>query len=251
MTSHAASLTHSKGEITTSMPTLLALDASSNACSVALMHRPAGAEADEVSARLSLTPREHTHRLMPMIDDLLAEASLTVEDLDAIAYGHGPGSFTGLRIAAGIAQGLAYGAEKPLIGVSTLAAMAYAAHRQYHLRYVIPALDARMGEIYVGAYYCHQGQLTPLMDEAVMSPEALSLPAGQEDVDWVGVGSGWKLWSSMPAQLQAEIGQHIEDLAPVAEDMAYLASREYLAGQGQSPHLVQPVYLRDKVAWRR
>lgn len=233
------------------MLTILALDASSNACSAALLRRRHEQATDEISSRISTTPREHTHRLMPMVDELLAEARVTLTDLDALAYGHGPGSFTGLRIAAGVAQGLSYGIDRPLLGISTLAALAHAAHRRYHLRYVIPALDARMGEIYAGAYYCHDSVLTALMDEAVMPPEHLSLPAGYGDVDWVGVGSGWSLWPSMSAELQVGISQHIDDVPPSAEDMASLAAQQFLAGEGRAPHLVQPVYLRDRVAWQR
>lgn len=231
------------------MPTLLALDASSNACSAALMIHREGR--DEVLSRFALTPREHTRRLMPMVDELLAEADISLHQLDALAYGRGPGSFTGLRIAAGVAQGLAFGADKPLLGVSTLAALALAAHRRYHLRYVLPALDARMGELYVGAYRCHSGELEPLTEETVLPPERLILPKGYEDADWVGVGSGWTLWDSIPATVQAGISQHISELAPAAEDMVRLAARQFAAGEGREAHLVQPVYLRDQVAWQK
>ncbi|GGY08716.1 tRNA (adenosine(37)-N6)-threonylcarbamoyltransferase complex dimerization subunit type 1 TsaB [Litchfieldella qijiaojingensis] len=231
------------------MPTLLALDASSNACSAALMIHCDGR--DEVLSRFALAPREHTRRLMPMVDELLAEAGIELCQLDALAYGRGPGSFTGLRIAAGVAQGLAFGADKPLLGVSTLAALALAAHRRYHLRYVMPALDARMGELYVGAYRCRDGELESLAEDAVLPPERLILPKGYEDTDWVGVGSGWALWESMPATVQAGISQCFNELAPAAEDMVRLATRQFAAGEGRQPHLVQPVYLRDQVAWQK
>lgn len=232
------------------MPTLLALDASSSACSAALMIHEEGQEA-QVLSRFALTPREHTRRLMPMVDELLAEAGIEIQRLDALAYGRGPGSFTGLRIAAGVAQGLAYGADKPLLGVSTLEALALAAHRRYHLRYVMPALDARMGELYVAAYRCHGGQLEILAEEAVLPPDRLMLPKGHEEADWVGVGSGWALWDALPTQVQAGISQHLSDLAPAAEDMVLLAARQFAAGEGREAHLVQPVYLRDKVAWQK
>nr|WP_163500806.1 tRNA (adenosine(37)-N6)-threonylcarbamoyltransferase complex dimerization subunit type 1 TsaB [Halomonas socia] len=232
------------------MPTLLALDASSTACSVALWHQPAGHDADVV-ARFVEAPREHTRRLMPMVDEVLAEAGVALADLDALAYGHGPGSFTGLRIAAGTAQGLAYGLDKPLLGVSTLAGLALAAHRRLHLRHVLPALDARMGEIYVAAYRCHDGELTPLAAEAVMPPERLTLPPGHEEADWVGVGSGWALWPSMHATLQVGISQHLDDWQPAAEDLVRLAAQRYAAGERGTPAAAQPVYLRDQVAWQK
>lgn len=227
------------------MATLLALDAASSACSCAVWRD------DEVFSRFALTPREHTRRLMPMIDDVLAEAQLSLTDLDALAYGQGPGSFTGLRIAAGVAQGLAFALERPLIGVSTLAALALAAHRRYHLRHVISALDARMGEIYVGAYHCRDGTVTPLMDDAVMSPESLQLPNANQDVDWCGVGSGWSLWEAMPSHIKAGINQRFPDLQPAANEMVRLAAQAFDAQEGRPAHEVIPVYLRDQVAVKR
>lgn len=227
------------------MSTLLALDASSSACSCAVWRD------GEVISRFALTPREHTRRLMPMIDEVLAEAGLQATDLDAIAYGRGPGSFTGLRIAAGVAQGLAFGLERPLVGVSTLEALALAAHRRHHLRYVIPALDARMNEIYVAAYHCHDGQLSRVLDEAVMAPQQLSLPEACRDVDWCGVGSGWTLWEAMPALIQASLSQRLPEMQPAAEEMVHLAAAAFAAGQAQPAHDVVPVYLRNQVAWQR
>ncbi|MGC3871791.1 tRNA (adenosine(37)-N6)-threonylcarbamoyltransferase complex dimerization subunit type 1 TsaB [Halomonas sp. GXIMD04776] len=227
------------------MATLLALDASSSACSCAVWRD------GEVFSRFALTPREHTRRLMPMIDDVLAEAQLSHNDLDALAYGQGPGSFTGLRIAAGVAQGLAFALERPLIGVSTLAALALSAHRRYHLRHVISALDARMNEIYVAAYHCRDDHVTPLMDEAVMSPQSLELPDAPQDVDWCGVGSGWALWESMPTLVKAGLNQRFPDLQPAADEMVRLAARAFDAEEGRPAHEVIPVYLRDQVASKR
>lgn len=227
------------------MSTLLALDASSSACSCAVWRD------GEVFSRFALTPREHTRRLMPMIDDVLAEAGLAPADLDALAYGRGPGSFTGLRIAAGVAQGLAFGLAKPLIGVSTLQALALAAHRQHHLRYVIPALDARMSEIYVAAYHCSDGQLTTLLDEAVMAPQRLRLPQAYRDADWSGVGSGWTLWDDMSVLVQDALSQRLPEMQPDAADMVRLAAQAFAAGQAQPAHEVVPIYLRDRVAWQR
>ncbi|MEC9482327.1 MAG: tRNA (adenosine(37)-N6)-threonylcarbamoyltransferase complex dimerization subunit type 1 TsaB [Halomonas sp.] len=227
------------------MSTLLALDASSSACSCAVWRN------GEVTSRYALTPREHTRRLLPMIDEVLAEAGIRPGDLDALAYGRGPGSFTGLRIAAGVAQGLAYGLDRPLLGVSTLEALALAAHRQHHLRYVIPALDARMGEIYVAAYQYRDGRLIRVLDEAVMPPERLSLPPAQQDADWCGVGSGWTLWEAMPTDLRAALSQRLPDMQPAAADMALLAADAFAAGEGAAAHEVIPVYLRDQVAWQK
>jgi len=227
------------------MSTLLALDASSSACSCALWHE------GEVVSRFALTPREHTRRLLPMIDDVLAEAGLALADLDALAYGRGPGSFTGLRIAAGVAQGLAFGLDRPLIGVSTLEALALAVHRERHVRFVVPALDARMGEIYVAAYHCRDGRLTPLLDEAVMPPARLALPEAHREADWCGVGSGWTLWESMPVEVQNALYQRLPDLDPAAESMVRLAAEAFARGEGRPPHEAVPVYLRNEVAWKK
>lgn len=232
------------------MPILLALDASSQACSAALLRRREGAS-DELISRFALTPREHTRRLLPMIDEVLAEAGVSPAELDAVAYGRGPGSFTGLRIASGTAQGLAYGLDRPLLGVSTLAALALGAHRRHHFRWLITALDARMGEIYVAAWQCRDGLPEPLLEEAVMPPERLRLPPSHDDHDWVGVGSGWGLWEQMPAEVQAGLGQRLADQEADAADMSLLAMHDLQAGKGQPAHLVQPVYLRDEVAWKK
>ncbi|TFH88633.1 tRNA (adenosine(37)-N6)-threonylcarbamoyltransferase complex dimerization subunit type 1 TsaB [Billgrantia azerbaijanica] len=232
------------------MPTLLALDASSRACSAALLIRRPG-EADTLVARFAHTPREHTRRLLPMVDEVLAEAGLSPAALDAVAYGRGPGSFTGLRIAAGAAQGLAYGLDRPLLGVSTLEALALGAHRRHRFRHIVTALDARMGEIYVAAWRCSDGATEALSAEAVLPPERLRLPDGSDALDWVGVGSGWALWEAMPTEVQVRLVQRLVDPEPAAEEMALLAARDLAAGGGLPAHAVQPIYLRDTVAWQK
>ncbi|MDR5866652.1 tRNA (adenosine(37)-N6)-threonylcarbamoyltransferase complex dimerization subunit type 1 TsaB [Halomonas koreensis] len=232
------------------MPILLALDASSSACSAAVLCRREGAD-DVLVSRFELTPRAHTRRLMPMVDEVLAEAGVAPAELDALAYGRGPGSFTGLRIAAGAAQGLAFGLDRPLLGVSTLQALALGAHRRHHYRHLITALDARMGEIYAAAWQCDRGRVETLTEEAVLPPERLRLPPGHAEHDWVGVGSGWTLWEAMSAEVQAGMGLCLTEPEPAAEDMALLAADALAAGEGRPAAEVQPVYLRDRVAWQK
>ncbi|WP_280538711.1 tRNA (adenosine(37)-N6)-threonylcarbamoyltransferase complex dimerization subunit type 1 TsaB [Chromohalobacter sp. 11-W] len=227
------------------MPTLLALDASTSACSCALWRD------GHVISRYRDAPRQHTQLLMPMVDDVLAEAGVGLSDLDALAYGRGPGSFTGLRIAAGTAQGLAFALECPLIGVSTLEALALAAHRRLHARYVVAAMDARMNEIYAAAYRCHDGVLESLMEETVLAPERLRLPVASHDVDWVGIGSGWTLRERMPVEVQSALGQCLSEPQPTAEDMVHLAVQAWQSGERPSPDVAVPVYLRNEVAWQR
>ena len=226
---------------------LLALDASSSACSAALL-RQQGSQR-ECLARFEMTPRAHTRRLMPMVDDILAEANISTQQLDAVAFGRGPGSFTGLRIAAGAAQGLAFGLDRPLLGISTLKALALQAHRRYHFRHVVTALDARMGEIYAATWHCLNDTLSLQSDEVVVAPANYHLPA--EETDWVGVGSGFTLWDDFALSLQANMSQHLTDLEPRAEEMAWLAACDLEAGLGQAAHEAQPVYLRNDVAWKK
>ena len=128
------------------MSVILAIETSTPACSVALT-------IDGVLLEdFRLAPRQHNDLILPMVDQLLTQANIHLKDLDAIAFGKGPGSFTGLRIAAGVVQGLAYGADLPVIGISTLEAMALEAFQKYHKDYWLAALDARMGEVYIGGY---------------------------------------------------------------------------------------------------
>lgn len=232
------------------MPTLLALDASSSACSAALLLRRDGAE-ERLVSRFALTPREHTRRLLPMVDEVLAEAGVSPADLDAVAYGRGPGSFTGLRIAAGTAQGLAYGLDRPLLGISTLEALALAAHRRHGVEHVVTAMDARMGEIYVAAWRCRDGTTEALLEEAVILPQRLQLPAIAGQDGWYGIGSGWSLWEAMPAEVQAVVGQRDAESEPAAEEMVTLAARDYAMGERTAAHEAQPIYLRDEVAWQK
>lgn len=233
------------------MLTLLALDASSSACSAALLRRQPGRE-DELVSRFELTPREHTRRLLPMVDEVLAESGVTLPELDALAYGQGPGSFTGLRIAAGAAQGLAFGLECPLIGVSTLEALALGAHRRHGFEYLFTVLDARMDELYAAAWQCGTGSgVRPVahMQETLLAPDRLWVPEGDEQ--WAGVGSGWHLKAAMPAQTQAAVQSCLPDCEAAAEDMVLLAAEAFVAGEGGAAHEAQPVYLRDEVAWKK
>lgn len=242
------------------MLTLLALDASSSACSAALLRRESGKD-DWLVSRFEFTPRAHTRRLLPMVDEVLAEAGIVPTELDALAYGHGPGSFTGLRIAAGVAQGLAFGLERPLLGVSTLQALALGAHRRHGFRYLLTVLDARMGEVYAAAWRCQPGSVAALVEEALLTPRRLHVPADLDKVsgsrgggdapEWVGVGSGWHLKDEMPAATLAAMSQCLPDCEAAAEDMALLAANAFAAGEGRPAHEVQPVYLRDRVAWQK
>ncbi|MCM5703955.1 tRNA (adenosine(37)-N6)-threonylcarbamoyltransferase complex dimerization subunit type 1 TsaB [Larsenimonas salina] len=228
------------------MSTLLALDASSSACSVALWHR------GTILGEHVIAPREHTQRLMPMVDRLMSEAGLSLSQLDALAYGRGPGSFTGIRIAAGTVQGLAYGLDRPIVPVSTLETLALGAARQHGVTHVVPAFDARMNELYVAAFEVNVKtyQLRCCLEERVCAPQALEA-AMFEGARWFGAGSGWTLRD----RLSLEVAQCVIDdnntLEPDARDMVCLAQKGLDAGNAVAPHEATPIYLRDQVASRR
>lgn len=213
---------------------LLALDTATERCSVALQVD------DEVRVREAVTPRGHAELILPMIADVLREAGVQLRDLDALAYGRGPGAFTGVRIAVGVAQGLAYGAQLPVVGVSNLAAVAQA---QDVRGGVLVCMDARMGEVYwCGFAPDAAGLMQPLGPERVAKPAAvLTAGASLERA----VGTGFAAYPEL-AQRFADVTQDPQAL-PHAREIARLAGAEVLAGRTQRAQDAQPVYLRDQV----
>src|SRR5690554_306139 len=226
------------------MAKILALDTSSDACSVAY------SDGDLLIDRFEVAAKSHTQRLLPMLDEVLAEAGISLKQLDAIAFAAGPGSFTGLRIGMGMVQGLAFGADLPVIPISTLMAMAYgrafAATDQPASR-ILCALDARMAEVYWGLYECATPNSLPMVicPDSVSAPETVAalIP---EATEFVGVGSGWcyEALSGLTEQFQIEV-------YPSARDVVALAAMEYQAGKAQAVEQVQPVYLRNEVSWKK
>lgn len=225
---------------------LLALDTSSEGCSAALLVD------GSVTERFELAPRGHTRLLMPMIRELLAEQQLKPADLDALAFACGPGSFTGLRIATGVIQGLAYGLEIPVVPVSSLATVAAEAMARYPMAEgdgVAVAFDARMGEVYWGTFINRGGLPEAAAAEVVCSPEAVTLPPSP--AQWHAMGSGWALRQHMPAEVTVRI-VHVDDtLVPRASHAVYLAERDFRQGRHVPAAQAQPVYLRDEVTWKK
>ncbi|MGY8872386.1 MAG: tRNA (adenosine(37)-N6)-threonylcarbamoyltransferase complex dimerization subunit type 1 TsaB [Pseudomonadales bacterium] len=237
------------------MPKILALDTSTDACSVALH------VAGDIREDFRVIPRQHTKQLLPMIQAMLDDAGLKVKDLDAIAFGRGPGSFAGIRIATGVAQGLAFSAELNLLPVSTLAAIALAHHLKTGDQQVIAALDARMDEVYWAAYTFESGLPVLIGEERVDAPGNVCLPDASE---WAGAGSGWRYLQGMSDQVKQFIttmegGSQYTDTKEAAENTTYptaaniarLAIQDYQEGKSVSPELALPVYLRDNVAWKK
>jgi tRNA threonylcarbamoyladenosine biosynthesis protein TsaB len=221
---------------------LLAIETATEACSAALWLDGA------LSSRFELAPREHTRLILPMMDQLLAEAGVALADLDALAFGRGPGAFTGVRIAAAVIQGAAFGADLPVVPVSTLAALAQQGLDTGAAR-VLALLDARMGEVYWGAFEADAaGLAVPVGPEQVIAPERVPIPEGQ---GWHGVGSGWGAYEdALRTRLDACLGDVNPALYPAATEVARLAVREFAAGLAVPAEQALPVYLRDKVAER-
>ena len=220
---------------------ILALDSSTEACSVALMTD------DGVLSRHELAPRKHAELILPFMDQLLAEAGLALKQVDALAFGRGPGAFTGIRIATGVVQGIAFAVDLPVVPVSTLACIAQGARRELGAERVIAAIDARMDEVYWGRYEVDEdGLMLAVGDECVILPGDAPQVEGS---DWIGSGSGW---SSYDTVLAGHYGDRITSIdgerLPNAIDIAALALREYTTGNWVSAEQALPVYLRDKVA---
>jgi tRNA threonylcarbamoyladenosine biosynthesis protein TsaB len=217
---------------------ILALETATEACSVALWVDGA------ILERFELAPRRHAELVLPMADALLAEAGIGKRQLDAIAVGRGPGAFTGIRLAIAVAQGLALALDRPVLPVSTLAALAMG-HRGQALP-ILALLDARMGEVYAGAFAPDaDGLVTAVGEEAVLPPGSVAAPSAR----FVGIGTGFGAHvDALRARFADRLHSMDPDALPHAADLVRLAARDLAAGNGVDPQDAQPIYLRDKVA---
>ncbi len=216
---------------------ILALETSSDACSIALLGP------DEVHVRHQVAPRQHTELLIPMIEAVLQEAGRIAADLTLVAFGCGPGSFTGVRIAAATAQGFALARDLPLVPISSLAALAAGANRLYGQRHLLCTLDARRSEIYAGAFVLQEGVWKRCGTERVLAPADLTIP--DETGNWSAVGHGWAAHAGRYAAATAALT--LLDLPyPMAEDVARLARLVPPAARVVAADAL-PVYLRGAV----
>ena len=220
---------------------LLAFETSSRQGSVAL--QVDGAVHQEVIA----TPREQTAQLLPLTSSLLRSAGLALQDLDAIAFGRGPGSFTGLRIAAAAAQGLGLATGLPLLPVSSLAATAQGLWRTHRSSNTLVCVDARMGEVYWAAFEMQDGLARVVGTEQITGPEQVS---GAGMVSWSAAGSGFAVYSDELAGLMAQASGVFAQACPKAIDLFPLARTDLAAGQGCMPEDANPAYLRPESAWK-
>ncbi|MDR2877448.1 MAG: tRNA (adenosine(37)-N6)-threonylcarbamoyltransferase complex dimerization subunit type 1 TsaB [Chromatiales bacterium] len=220
---------------------LLALETSTIACSAALLID------GEIRERYEIAPRRHADLLLPMLDALLAEAGITPRDLDALAFGRGPGAFTGLRIAAAVAQGVAFAADLPVVPVSTLAALAQDGVDDGAGQRILTAMDARIGEVYWGAFEVGTNGLVVARDEErVCAPEEVSVPEGD---NWYGVGDGLSAYAEALTNAAGE-ALRSSDAArwPRARAVARLAAHDYARELAVPAVAALPVYLRERVA---
>ena len=217
---------------------ILALESSTDLCSAALW------QDGMTDAREAAAGQRNSEVLLPMVDALLNSHGLTAATLDAVAFGSGPGSFTGLRIACGIAQGIAFGAGVPVLGIGTLLALAESSKAQR----VVCCLDARMGEIYHAAYERRGGEWQTVLSPTLCKPEAApELPAGK----WAGGGSGFAAYRAVLDVCYAgRLENVMVNLAPHAKAIAILAAVEFRSGNAVAAECASPLYVRNKVALR-
>ncbi len=224
---------------------LLLLETSGSAGSVAL------AVGDDVRERPIRSAREQTASVLPAVDALLNEAGIRLTDLDAIAFGRGPGSFTGLRVSAAIAQGLATAAGIGLLPVSSLAALAQRVWRERQADHVLACVDARMGDVYWAGFGMRDGLAVVIDEERIGLPDTVTAPSAPAGAGWIAAGSGFSTYRDTLAAVTAGAAAVLEGLEPSARDLLPQAGHDFAAGRITTPRAALPVYLREQGAWRK
>ena len=209
-----------------------AIETSTEWCSVALWRD------GEIAAIERRAANRHSELVLPMLERLIRTAAMTLAQLDAVAFGAGPGSFTGLRIACGLAQGLAFARARPVIGISTLETLAEASGAPR----VVACIDARMSEVYYAALEKRGARWVEAIPVQCVAPQAAPQPAGE---GWVGCGNGFAVYGDMGLK------KILPDIHPGAVAVAQLAAPRLAAGEGVDAALAAPVYVRDKVAFTK
>lgn len=219
---------------------ILGFDTSTPACSAALLVD------DQIYAHFQIAPRRHAELILGFVRNLLDEAQLELRDLDAIAFGAGPGSFMGNRIATGVAQGLAFGVDKPLVAVSTLQSLAQTAYLQQDYRQVLAGWDARMHAIYLGYFVLDEhGIMRAVDEEKLLAPDDLSL---RQQGNWVAVGNAWQEYAThLPAGFVEQVQISETELYPRAHALVQIARDKFARDELLQPENAEPVYLRDTV----
>jgi tRNA threonylcarbamoyladenosine biosynthesis protein TsaB len=220
-------------------PTLLALDTATDMCSVAVMH------GERLLERAETVGQRHSERVLPMVDALLAEAGLALADCNAIAFGAGPGAFTGLRIACGIAQGLAFGADRPVVGVGNLEALAFAAREAApSANRILAVIDARMQEMYWAVYGFDNGNLEEIAAPALAAADELGALAHRYAPD-LAAGNALQAFADAAGSVRCAT---LTEARASAGAIARLAAKRFLQGETVPAALAAPLYVRDRVA---
>ncbi|MFC3185411.1 tRNA (adenosine(37)-N6)-threonylcarbamoyltransferase complex dimerization subunit type 1 TsaB [Shewanella intestini] len=222
---------------------ILALDTCTESCSAALI------SANQIYTRIADAPREHSQRLLPMVDEVLQDAEITIADVQLIAYGRGPGSFTGIRICTSMTQGLALGQDIPVIGISTLATMAQMAINTHEATDIFCSIDARMNEVYWAQYKNVAGIATLIGEEHVSSPDDVSLQFNQ-GANIIACGTGFDAYPQL-LTLVNKITLSNTVKYPDASAMIALAQAGFNDNQHTNVDELAPVYLRDTVTWKK
>lgn len=226
---------------------ILALDTCTESCSAALLYQGKVYECSE------MTQRGHSELILGMMDNVLSQAGVGISVVDALAFGRGPGSFTGVRVGVGVAQGIAFARDIPVIPISSLAAVAQGAADQLDIDHLAVAMDARMGEIYCASYKRENGLVKQMDDERVCPPQDFS-PASALDstLEWVGVGTGWREYDAILRECFINrLAQVSVDHYPLATSIVKLAEFEAEAGRVLPAEQAMPVYLRNNVAKKK
>jgi len=222
---------------------LLALDTSSDACSVALQLD------NTISETHVVEPKQHTRLLIPMIRDLLRDPGIDLGDLDAVVLGNGPGSFIGMRIGASVAQGLAYGSGLKIVPISSMAAIAAEVMDRYSAAEVIVAQDARMNEAYLGIYRKDgEGIPTAVTDEVLQPIEKIDGLAAANASELLAAGQAWEKYPALLALNRAAISEIVDVQYPKAKYLLALGARACQLGEAIEPENLAPAYIRTKVA---
>ncbi|MFT5520688.1 MAG: tRNA threonylcarbamoyladenosine biosynthesis protein TsaB [Enterobacterales bacterium] len=227
---------------------ILAIETCSETCSVAVSHN------DITHQLISTVPRGHADNILPLIDKIMDKAGLQLSDLDVIGFSRGPGAFTGVRIGTAVAQGLSLASKLPLVAVSSLAVLAQTSYRVTGIKHCIPALDARMSEVYLGFYQLNdKGCMVAEQDDQVAAAESVNCEKEQQYLEgahvWQGYGPGW---TNYPEQINKRFADWSVEVPktlvyPEAIDLLALAELEYQEGRLLDPAEAIPVYVRDQV----
>lgn len=222
---------------------ILALDTCTEMCSVAILKN------GELFEQSLLTQRGHSEKILGMLDEILAQANCRLSDMDCIAFGRGPGSFTGVRVGVSVAQGIAFAANLPVVPVSTLAAVAQRAIDEHGAENIAVAMDARMQEVYSALYQSVDGLAELSGEERVCLPEHIQLNTEQP---FFAAGTGWKEYeTSMTTMFSRQVNAMDNELLPTAAAIAKLALKQAEKGNSLSAEQAVPVYLRDNVAKKK